>query len=92
MINLTSRTAAELMSFIRSLELKMAFVDDISESISATTGTTGSFQNQTNVVIDQPTCSIVCRRKRDMMAVLAEAKANQTSPFRQTTVPNVPAK
>ena len=56
----------------------MAFVDDFSESISATTGTTGSFQNQTNVVIDQPTCSIVCRRKRDMMAVLAEAGANQT--------------
>ena len=58
----------------------MAFVDDHSESIAATTGTTGSFQNQTDVVIDQPTCSIVCRRKRDMMAVIAEAGANQTFP------------
>ena len=56
----------------------MAFVDNFSDLISVTTSTTGSLQNQINVVIDQPTCSIVCRRKRDMMAVLAEAEANQT--------------
>ena len=58
----------------------MAFVDDLSESILATIGTTGSFQNQTSVVIEQPTCSIVCRQKRDMMAILGEAQANQTFP------------
>ena len=61
----------------------MAFVDDHSESIAATTAWyygLCSFQNQTDVVIDQPTCSIVCRRKRDMMAVIAEAGANQTFP------------
>ena len=59
----------------------MAFVDDHSESIAATTGTTGSFQNQTDVVI-------VCKQSSRWV----DLKRGQTKPFHQTTMPNVPAK